>query len=638
MHFDDPDNGADTYEVTIDFAQVLAEKPTPTDEKGDSELHLIGQIDGMDEIWLGQHEARWVHKEKKTPAGVTINGQAWDTVQHPTWKMQPALLPEVMDLQRATLSKRTGRSIVSLDYVPEVLAVCLEDHVGGSSEYDVVIRVPRFPKRHLVRINADVPDALLGAALRIYRAPEGYEAIARLAGDRCFDSRGRCFALIPPGDYLFEVLHQPTADTLVALKTGWVRISGPRDVDLHAKRVEPQLRGPDNQPMTLNELQIRSAWKTGAITWNSPQRPGTARPTVWLSLDQNYHLHAFGHADRNYAAVWKEMTTSQVEAIGLERREWISCAFHWVRGTPEARQNGVVLGFPDGHMDVTDPATARFSTNRRFFDRSYWLEFSAAARAVFQPRGYLLSATGGDDLPLGGSLRPVAAAAILEDENLGSPDAKRLWWELTLADAQNDLLDVKSSKLNWEPRLTTPENRPVKTARLLAEDVRQLGNLTDTLLAKASFRMDSRRSVSAHPEVFVKHQSSHFSTKVPPYHEWNTRTYLSKTERELSLISLTLGKPLDANRRMAINWWLNTGAVGGGYSVTMPISDYFDSRDWFGHTWAITHEMLHNFGYGHTHEMDRLDRDVQERMEQFRWYVADHPEYIPEQWANSSGL
>ena len=65
----------------------------------------------------------------------------------------------------------------------------------------------------------------------------------------------------------------------------------------------------------------------------------------------------------------------------------------------------------------------------------------------------------------------------------------------------------------------------------------------------------------------------------------------------------------------------------------MPFSTYLDCHDWFSHPWAIAHEMLHNFGYGHTHEMDRLDKDVQERMDHFRWFVADHPEYVPEDWA-----
>lgn len=181
------------------------------------------------------------------------------------------------------------------------------------------------------------------------------------------------------------------------------------------------------------------------------------------------------------------------------------------------------------------------------------------------------------------------------------------------------------------------DGHAVSTAPLLAEDIRKLGDLTHTLQAHASFRMETARAVSVRPEVFVKRQTEHFSTEVPPCHDWNTRTYLAKAEREFTMISLLLGRSLAANRRMPIRWWFNSGAVGGGYSVTMPISTYFNSRDWFSHPWAIAHEMLHNFGYGHTHEMNRLDRDVQERMEHFRWFVADHPEYLPEQWVNPSG-
>jgi hypothetical protein len=39
--------------------------------------------------------------------------------------------------------------------------------------------------------------------------------------------------------------------------------------------------------------------------------------------------------------------------------------------------------------------------------------------------------------------------------------------------------------------------------------------------------------------------------------------------------------------------------------------------------------------YRHTHEMDRLDRDIQERVDYFHWSVADHPEYVPEAWAET---
>ncbi len=86
----------------------------------------------------------------------------------------------------------------------------------------------------------------------------------------------------------------------------------------------------------------------------------------------------------------------------------------------------------------------------------------------------------------------------------------------------------------------------------------------------------------------------------------------------------------DPNHHLQIKWWFNSGAIGGGDGITMPISGYLNCRDWFNHPWALAHEMLHTFGYGHTHEMDRLDREIQERMEYFRWQVADHPEYLPE--------
>lgn len=63
----------------------------------------------------------------------------------------------------------------------------------------------------------------------------------------------------------------------------------------------------------------------------------------------------------------------------------------------------------------------------------------------------------------------------------------------------------------------------------------------------------------------------------------------------------------------------------------MPITTYLGCLDWFNHPWAIAHEMLHSFGYGHTHEMDRLDRSVQQQMAEFQCYVADHPEYMPQE-------
>ena len=632
IRFDDPENGADTYEAEVLFAQTLARsRSTATN---DLELRISARIDGMDEIWFAQDQGKWVHAEHSPPANVTANGRPWDIAKHPALTLNSALLPEVMDLQRATLTVLHGRGIVHLEYRPELLCLDFEDYDAGADLYEVVVRVPRVRQRHLVRLTSNVPDALLGAALKVYRFPATGEDYALLPGQRLLDARGQCLVALEPGQYQFELQHQPAPQMLVALKTGVVNICGPTNLDFKARRVEAGLRGPDQRPFTLDELLVRSTRPCGALTWKAPAGSNAALPTLLLSADQTYTVHAFGHAGTNYAALWTNVATADFPRLTLPQDQWRSCSFRWARGTPRATAKGVVLQFPDGQLEVPHPETARFHSNRRFLSVGYWLAFEGGRKAVFQPRGYILPESGPGEVALGGPLHPLASAAVLQDESLRPPGAQHLWWEIILADAQNYLLDPAASKIDWNPTLTTLDGQPAVTAPLLAKDVERLGNLKDTLIANASYRMGTTQHVSLHPEQFVRRQTTRCFTQVPPYRDWNTRAYLAKVERELKMIARARLQPLARNHRVELKWWFNSGAVGaiGAPSVTMPFSTYLGCADWFSHPWAIAHEMLHNFGYGHTHEMDRLDRDVQERVAQFQWHVADHPEYVPEEW------
>jgi hypothetical protein len=104
-----------------------------------------------------------------------------------------------------------------------------------------------------------------------------------------------------------------------------------------------------------------------------------------------------------------------------------------------------------------------------------------------------------------------------------------------------------------------------------------------------------------------------------------------KENREYSYLNQLGGIKDDAKKHIKINWWFNHGAVGGGGSVTMPIVGYMECTNWYSHTWSMAHETLHNFGFGHTHEMYRLDDAVQEQMDFFRWWAADTPNYAPAQ-------
>ena len=651
IYFDNAGSGPGPYEVEVSFAQVLARNTNLA--TNDLDLRFKARIEGNEEIWLGQHEGKWVHTWSEPPTNVTINGHAWNVATNPVWALNPPLMPELMDLQRASLTRLAGRGIVNLEDEPERLCLDIEDPEPGAAEYEAVVRVPRIGERHLVRLRAEASEELTGAPLKVYRFsapgelrpqfsmcqfpttlsssryPAPGEAYALLPGQRRFDTSGRCMVALEPGQYQFEVLYQTRTNTLVALKTDVLNISGPADVDLKVRRIEPKLYGPDHRPFLLDDLLVRSSWPNEAVSWKAPDDLNAAPPSLLLSEGQSYKIHAFGHAGSDYAAVWTTVALAGLPSITLEQDQWRTCAFHWMGGTPSAKAKGVVLRFPDGQLEI--PEKARLFSNRRFFNVAYWLAFEGGRKALFQPRDYVLPETGDGTVALGGPLRPLASAQIFDDGNLHPEGAKHLWWEITLADPQNYLVDTAGSTIDWKPAVTSPDGRPITPAPLLPEDVERLGNLKDTLIAGASYRMDSPQHVAAHPDPFVSCHTDHFFSRVPPYHDWNTRAYLAKMERELEMIARARQQPLAPNLHFKLQFWLTEGlAVGGNNSVSMPFSEYLDCRDWFSHPWAIAHEMLHNFGYGHSREMNRLDHDVQEQMARFQWYVADHPEYVPQ--------
>jgi hypothetical protein len=328
--------------------------------------------------------------------------------------------------------------------------------------------------------------------------------------------------------------------------------------------------------------------------------------------------------------VWTSVTAQEMSRITLAPDQWMSCSFAWRDGTPRASQKGVALQFPDGDMEIAQPETARLLTNRRFFNLSYWLAFPDNHKAMFQQRAYLLSTARTHKIKVGGPLHALASAAILPDEGLKPPTAQHLWWDITLGDPENHLLDASASKLDWKPVILTSDGRPAKVAPLLPDDVKRLGNLRETLIARAYYWLDDPQTISLRPALFAEFHSARLSTETPPYYDWNTRVYLSKAERELDYIGRAGNEPLAAKVHLQINWWFNNGGVGGGNAVRMPIISLTERNDWYTHPWGIAHEMMHNFGYGHTPEMDRMDRETQDCMEQFRFKVADHPDYAPE--------
>jgi hypothetical protein len=176
---------------------------------------------------------------------------------------------ETLDLQKATVIRLAGRGRVHLQYQPEFLRLDLEDPASGAGHYDAILRVPPCGQRYLIKIQAAPNDELLGAALNIYRTTEKDETLALAPGQRVFDGRGQCLVALESGQYEFEVLRRPDSQTLVALKTDSINTTGPTNINLRAARADPQVYGPGDQQMVLDDLFIRSARPTGGVHWQT---------------------------------------------------------------------------------------------------------------------------------------------------------------------------------------------------------------------------------------------------------------------------------------------------------------------------------------------------------------------------------
>jgi hypothetical protein len=151
------------------------------------------------------------------------------------------------------------------------------------------------------------------------------------------------------------------------------------------------------------------------------------------------------------------------------------------------------------------------------------------------------------------------------------------------------------------------------------------------------------------PESLVLMESKHFRTDLPSYMTWRAKAYLAQAERTLSGIGAVRDLPVGPDYKARIKWWMKHGvavaaqwrlghrALGVRGSVTMPIKGMTAGFGWLGQPWALSHELLHGFGYGHNRDMARVDRLMKEHRRRFRWSVVDRPDFVPPELAPRNG-
>lgn len=649
IRFRDPKAGVGTFEVVVDFADVLLNhwpqalqgkrtEVAPASSPDMVTLTIRARISGTSTLFLRPDRARFVINKGALPTNATVNGRSWNPEKHAAISLaSDYLLPRGVDLSRATLKKLSGRGTVRLvKYAdlkyPDRLNVWFHDPSPGEDEYSVDVTIPVREYCRVV-VRCDAPEHTAGATLSILNHAADGPSPKLLNGQYALDDQGQAVVALPAGVYEFEVSHQPKPDILVALKSGPIKIDGPQHVVFKSRSVSGLVLQTLHRKLPLTNFGVRSIRPTGEVKWvRAPKSPTTA-PVVILSPDHDYRIRAIGSNANVHVAFWGDVSGSRMNRILVEDSRWIRCKFRWHPQALPHAQAAAVLTFPDTKMTVPIVPETLLLTNRRFLEVSFWQQWSGQRKAVFHPRGCLLPAPPSQyEFVFGGQLTPHAGAAILTAEKRGDPRAKRLWAHICLRTPQGRVLNPKASKIGWKSSVVMRDGSPLPKYPLTQEARHRLGDLSDTILLTASCQLDKPIKYAIAPVTFTPAKSPHFRTQVPAYMQWRVAAYLSKAERSLAGIAAVREKPIPQNYTVNLRWWLNYGAVGGRRAITMPLRNMIGDFSWFTHPWAISHELLHGFGFGHTWQMARADGLVQDRFGYFRWYVADHPEFVPKVW------
>ena len=647
LSFDDSlASGAGEYEVLVEFADVLcAEKAVlgrirPQARRQRSELLIEARIDGRDELHLGSRRADWLHLVWEWPTTVRIGGLAWDPEAAPMYS--PAgnsFFSPSIDLERVRMQVERGRGTVKLEAGAQRLFVSFDDgeHFGGD-DYAVLLRFPTsaqnlkplVPSGKALRVQlAHEPAAdVAGAKLTVMALSPASGEYVPWPGLRGMDESGRCVLALAPGTYRFEVLHAPSRDRLVALRTKPIRLTRAREVSLPASEASAPLWRNGDTLLELRELAVRSILGNEEVSWSRAEAGADFR--IVASPAEEFELRAFGSAEDTLVAWWTRRQFGDSAQLDSSAQDWIQCKF---RADAPARDCKATLHFPTAELAFPIAGETRFLTNRRFVGFSYRHPVDGGSARFRTQQVLLPTPPGRFTFELGGELTARGSAAVLYNENLGTPDARQLWWELVLEDSEGRVLDTEASDIDWQAEALLEHGTSPPAAPLQPAALELLADPTQSVVLSASYRWNgAHQHVVVVPAPHVQLENERYGSRVPGHLGQRALAYLDKARRTYRAIELARGKPGDHTAPIELKWWLNGGAVGAWGSITMPIAGMTEDFDWYSFPWALAHESLHAFGYHHGPELDRLDSRAIRAFEGMTWEAESDPGFVPEDW------
>ncbi len=487
-----------------------------------------------------------------------------------------------------------------------------------------------------VTVRCSQPQLVAGLPLRVL-ASDGIRTNLVPIDAPSFDSSGEAGVDLAPGVYSFEVAALRNDTTIVVLHSEAISVPRVTSAKLIAGRPQSLAVSHEDSNVELTEVAVRSEASTDEVRWH--RKASMVSPELVLTPGKSTRINVIGSTGPVYVAAW-EKVTANARATPLQLRtqsRWTSCQFARRAGTPITRSVTAVLSFPDSRLEIPVTDNTRVLTNRRFVMMGYRVELDDGKCLEFEPLPYIVNRP--QRFELGGAeLTPRAWAAYIPEIH-GGKQSSHLLWRYDLLDPGGHRLNIRAANCGAAGVATRVDGKPVPDGAIDEQERTAIGDPTRSMRVEVEWTWNGSRSREVPPESLVSVRSQHFQIEAVPAWTWRSQSYLSMLERLYSIERTTTSRPGPASVR--VRWRNNprsgTAAVGrrtGGQrlSCSLPFRAYEASDDPFGSRIGpslIAHEMLHNFGYSHGPEMDRMVELVASEFARYRWYIIDHPEIVP---------
>jgi hypothetical protein len=197
------------------------------------------------------------------------------------------------------------------------------------------------------------------------------------------------------------------------------------------------------------------------------------------------------------------------------------------------------------------------------------------------------------------------------------------WSELR--DPAGHFVNLKDSQIGFKTQLRKRGGGDVSDAELHGA-APALQALANELEVVANYEFEKPVSVTQAVKPWAPRKSEHFNTQSPEGWDWPTECYLLRSERIWRILHEVTART--RKRDIDLSWHGSRVSLGGTFGMAMPISGLHEAFDPYHYPQPIVHEMLHAFGYPHGDEMRYRHGLALKRLRAFRWYVAEHPEYV----------